>query len=347
MRRARFHRPGLLAVSAVLALLVLFMGGIFLYGEFSTSIQSESPLAVEIRRGETLRQVTGRLAEMGVLRRPGWLTTLAILRGDSGHIQAGEYVFQGAVSPNELLDSLVTGRARFSSLTVPEGWSLAEIAQRLEERELGRASELLRLARDPDFIASLALPFPDRPASLEGFLYPETYYFHRGVSEAVIIATLVEEFKKRAAGPLIERAAGVGMTPYQVLTLASIVEKETGVDEERPLISAVFHNRLQSRMRLASDPTVIYGLADFDGNLKRAHLLQPTPYNTYKVGGLPPTPIANPGLTSILAAVAPAPVDYLFFVAKGDGTHYFSNDFRAHKKAVYRFQIRPNRKPNF
>jgi UPF0755 protein len=338
------RRPPYVAVSAVLALLVLFMGALALYGAFSTVIRTEQPLAIQVRPGETLSQLTHRLAAQGILQRPRLFTALGILRGDSANIKAGEYVVDGSVSPFELLDSLVSGRARFVSLTVPEGFSLAEIAARVEARELGQAERFLTLARDPDFIASLALPITPTPPTLEGFLYPETYYFHRGVGAGALITAMVEEFRRRAADDLRERAARVGMTPYQALVLASMVEKETGVGEERPLISAVFHNRLRARMRLASDPTVIYGLAEFDGNLRRADLLAETPYNTYKITGLPPTPIANPGLDSIRAALEPARVEYLYFVAKGDGTHEFSKDYRSHRGAVYKYQIRPHRK---
>jgi peptidoglycan lytic transglycosylase G len=340
------RRPGSWLVGSVLALLVAFMAALVAYGRFSTAIQAEQPQVIQVQAGETLRQVTHSLADRGLLRHPHLFTAFGILRGDSANIKAGEYVVKGDVSPNELLDYFVSGLSRFVSITVPEGFTLAEIAVRVEERELGRADAFLALAHDRDFIARLPLPVDSPPPSLEGFLFPETYYFHRGVGEAAVITAMVAEFNRRAAGILRERATQVGLTPYQALILASIVEKETGVAAERPLISAVFHNRLRARMRLASDPTVIYGLDNYDGNLRRVDLLTETPYNTYKIQGLPPTPIASPGLASIQAAVSPAPVDYLFFVAKGDGTHVFSRDYRDHSRAVWKYQIRPHRKRN-
>jgi peptidoglycan lytic transglycosylase G len=340
------RRPATLAVGAVLVLLAAFMAALLLYGQVSTSIRAEQPLVIQVRPGETLRQLAHRLAAQGLLAHPRLFEALGILRGDSANIKAGEYALKGAVTPNELLDYLVSGRARFVSLTVPEGFSLAEIAARVEERELGRADAFLALAHDPLFIATLPLPVQQPPPSLEGFLFPETYYFHRGVGEAAVIKAMVQEFNLRAARILREQAPASGLTPYQALILASIVEKETAVPEERGLISAVFHNRLRARMRLASDPTVIYGLDNFDGNLRRVDLLAETPYNTYRIQGLPPTPISSPGLGSIRAAVAPAQVDYLFFVAKGDGTHVFSKDYRAHSRAVWKYQIRPHRKHN-
>ncbi len=332
-------------VIGTLSLMTVFMGALFAYGEFSTVLETERPVVIAIHPGDSLNTVIHRYSEQGVLRRPNWLSLLAVLRGDSARIKAGEYVVKGAISPNDLLDQFISGKARYASLTIPEGFSLAEIAARLEEKGLGSAKTFMSLARDAKFIATLDLPIEPRGKHLEGFIFPDTYYFHRGVSEAQLIQTMVQEFSGKGAAALLrEHAPRVSLTPYEALILASIIEKETGVAAERPLISAVFHNRLASRMRLASDPTVIYGLNEFDGNLKRVHLLTKTPYNTYKVQGLPPTPIANPGLESIRAAVMPAKVDYLFFVSKGDGTHIFSEDYKSHQRAVQRYQVRPHRR---
>lgn len=342
-------RPGYWLVGTVLALLALFMAALLGYGNFSTAIPADKPFVIEVRQGETLHQFANRLAAQGTLRRPRLLTALGILRGDSSHIQAGEYAFQGDVAPLELLNALVSGRARFVSFTVPEGRSMAEIADQLEAQELGKADRFLALVRDPQFIASLDLPIRPAgthrpPISLEGFLFPDTYFFHRGVSEATLITAMVDEFKRKVAPLLKAQAAKVGLTPYQALTLASIVEKETGVGSERPLVAAVFQNRLKVNMRLASDPTVIYGVPKFDGNLTRKHINTVTPYNTYKVPGLPPTPIANPGMAAVRATLHPADVSYLFFVARGDGTHVFSKDYSTHKKYVRKYQIRPHRR---
>jgi len=340
------RRPGLIAVLGVLTVLVMFMGAVVLYGHFGVSLEANPALEVEIRSGETLGQVARRMSREGILRHPRLLTLLAVLRGESAQIKAGEYVFQGRISPSALLDDWVSGNARFISLTIPEGFSLAEIAARLEAKELGDGKTFLDLAQDPEFIAGLGLSFKPVPRTLEGLIYPETYYFHRGLKERDLIQTMVKEFREKAEGELVAGAGKVGLTPYETLVMASIIEKETGAGSERELISAVFHNRLAARMRLASDPTVIYGLPDFDGNLTRVHLRTKTPYNTYKITGLTPTPIASPGLASIRAALAPAAVDYLFFVSKGDGTHYFSRDYNSHRRAVWKYQIRPHRKRN-
>ncbi|MFI5400123.1 MAG: endolytic transglycosylase MltG [SAR324 cluster bacterium] len=358
-----------------LAVFSAFTGTVLGYGVLGTSIDSDGAAVVEIRTGESFRALTGRLAREGTLRHSRLLLLLALLRGDTGRIKAGDYVFHGRVSPLGFLDALVSGKGEFAALTVPEGFSLKDIAARLEQYGLGDAQEFLRLTRDPAFIASLNLPIKPAPPTLEGLIFPETYYLYRGVRETHLIQAMVGQFKQRAwpalnASLTAQAAAGAAgqvppdpsapraalaadragtrrpappLTPYQALILASIIEKETGVDSERPLVSAVFRNRLRLGIRLYSDPTVIYGIPNFDGNLTREHLRAPTPFNTYTRAGLPPTPIANPGLTSIRAALTPAPVRYLYFVSRGDGTHQFSNDYRTHEQAVDRYQRHPKR----
>ena len=173
---------------------------------------------------------------------------------------------------------------------------------------------------------------------MEGYLYPETYYFSKGEGERKIIQTMISTFNQFYTLDMEEKARVLSMTRREIVTLASIIEKETSVGNERPLISAVFHNRLKRRIRLQSDPTVIYGLPDFDGNLTRKDLRVHSPYNTYWVKGLPPGPIANPGNESLIAVLNPAPVDYLYFVSKNNGTHYFSKTLSEHNGAVQRYQ---------
>lgn len=329
--------PGYWAVVGVLTALAAFMGAVLGYGSLGTSIDAEGAAVVEVRLGESFKGLTGRLTQEGTLRHRRFLLLLALLRGDTGRIKVGDYIFHGRVSPLAFLDALVAGKGEFSAFTVPEGYSLKDIALRLEEERLGSGQEFLRLTHDPAFIATLNLPLEIKPPSLEGLVYPETYHLYRGVRETHLIQAMVRQFKQRA-WPVLKAGGARGLTPYQVLILASIVEKETGVDAERPLVSAVFQNRLRQGIKLGSDPTVIYGVADFDGNLTRVHLRTPTPFNTYTQAGLPPTPIASPGLASIKAALSPAPVSYLYFVSRGDGTHQFSNDYRTHLRAVDRYQ---------
>ena len=337
-------KAGIIAVGVCLLLMALLAGGVFALGEYMAVIETERPVALVIRHGDSLKQVVRNLSKDGLLSYPGLVTFLGVVRGDSSRIKAGEYLLEGSISANQFLDNIVTGRARLVSITIPEGFSLREIARRLEKNSLGSAAEFLRLCKDKKFIATLDLDIDTGPSSLEGFIYPETYFFSRGASEAHLIRTMVKQFKKKASATLKTGGNSGPLSPYEILVLASIIEKETGAGHERPLISAVFHNRLKLKMRLASDPTVIYGISDFDGNIKRIHLRAKTPYNTYKIRGLPPTPIANPGLESIKAAVSPANGKYLYFVSKGDGTHFFSKDFKTHNRAVYKYQILRHRR---
>jgi UPF0755 protein len=329
---------------ALLLVLCLSLFAVLLYGELGTSIHAESPQPVTVRRGESLTALANRLYDEGILQSPGYFRLLAVLRGDSRRVKAGEFVVRGDVSPSALINNLVHGESRLWRFTIPEGLSLREIADKLEREGKGNRANFLRLAGDTAFIAGLELPVPPNGTSLEGYVYPETYYFSAGTGEAELLRNMVRQFRERAAPALEARAAAVGLSPYQVLVLASIIEKETGAPEERGLISAVFHNRLKRGMRLYSDPTVIYGVEGFTGNLTKKHLETETPYNTYRVAGLPPTPIANPGLDSVEAALRPADVDYLYFVAKGDGTHHFSKTYKAHTQAVWLYQKLPYKK---
>lgn len=338
------RRPDFLAVFGGVALLCLFLGAVFVYGALGTGVSGETPVAIVVKKGDSLTSLANRLHREGVVSNPRFLRLLAILRGDTARIKAGEYVLSGNESPNDLLDFLVSGKARFLSLTVPEGFSVRDVALRIEESGLGDGKRLIELATSEQFIATLEVPFKLKTPTLEGMLFPETYYLHRGVDLVRLLTVMVTEYKRRAHDFLLHRAGQVGLTPYEVLILASIIEKETGLDSERKLISAVFHNRLKARIQLGSDPTVIYGIDSFDGNLTRAHLRTRTPYNTYKIVGLPPTPIANPGRASMEAAVEPAKVSYLYFVSKGDGSHFFSNDLKTHNRAVRKYQKRPHRK---
>ena len=220
-------------------------------------------------------------------------------------------------------------------VTIPEGFTVRQIASLLKQRGIIEdEEEFCRLAFDPRFVRSLGIE--DR--TLEGYLFPDTYRFPRGTPPREVIRVMVENFRRVYDEGLAMRAKELGMTVREVVILASIIEKETGRAEERPLISAVFHNRLKKGMPLCSDPTVIYGLEEFDGNLTKEHLRRRTPYNTYLFAGLPPTAIANPGRDALLAALYPAPVPYLYFVSRNDGTHKFSVTLKEHNRAVLRYQ---------
>ena len=289
---------------------------------------------VQIPEGATFRQVATLLEKEQVIRSRWVFLALGKLDGTQRRILAGEYAFHAGMKPSDILSELRQGHVVLHPITIPEGYTLAQIAALFEQRGLGQARELDRLAHDPEFIRSLGLDV----ASLEGYLAPDTYRFARNVSAKEILTSMVEGTRKVFTSDLITRAAELHMSVHEVLTLASVVEKETGAGRERDFVSSVFHNRLKRRIPLQSDPTVIYGLKRFDGNLRKRDLLEPSPYNTYRRAGLPPGPIANPGAQAIRASLFPAPTKYLYFVSRNDGTHQFSSTLAEHERAVDHYQ---------
>ncbi|MDW7758795.1 MAG: endolytic transglycosylase MltG, partial [Desulfuromonadales bacterium] len=261
---------------------------------------------------------------------------LARWRGEAGRVKAGEYRFAEAAAPGEVLKRLVAGDVIQYRFTVPEGLTLAEIARKLAAEGRGDGDSFLQLAQDADFIHSLGV----EAKTLEGYLYPETYTLVATTEEKELLQAMVRQMKARLTEELLAGARARGLSVHELLTLASIIQKEAGNEAEMPIIGGVFHNRLQRGMRLQSDPTVIYGVKDFDGNLTRRHLEEWTAYNTYRIAGLPPGPIASPGEPALRAAAFPAEVNYLYFVGKGDGTHVFSTTLREHNDAVRRYQLK-------
>jgi len=309
-------------ISAVILPLVLLGGvfGLFLF----RPVAPPGERLVTVAPGQPFNQVATRLEKEGVVDSALGLKLLARLQGAARQVQAGNYEFSSPASPREVLARLVSGDVRRLRFTVPEGLTLAEIAAKLEAEGFGRARAFLELSGDQGFIRGLDLPGP----TLEGYLFPETYTVTAGMPERELVEAMVRELRRRLSPELVAQATGRGLNVHQLLTLASIIQKEAGNLAEMPLISAVFHNRLKRGIALQADPTVIYGVKDFDGNLTRKHLNTPTPYNTYLRRGLPPGPIANPGEDALRAAAEPAPAEYLYFVARGDGTHAFSSTLR-------------------
>ena len=304
-----------------------------------------APLVFEVTPGESLQSVARRLRANGLLPEaplfgPRVLVLFARLTGVEREVKSGEYDLHPGMRPVEILSVLVSGAVKTYAVTLPEGLRLDEVAARLAASGLVDASRLLARARDRELAAALGV----EAASLEGYLYPETYRFPRGVDVDQILGTMVEEFQSRWTDADREALAASGFTLHEAVTLGSIVEKETSVAAERGLISGVFHNRLRRRMPLQSDPTVIYGIfhtrGSFDGNIHRRDLREDTPYNTYTRRGLPPGPIASTTIESIRAVLAPADVPYLYFVSRNDGTHEFSKTLREHRRAVDQYQRR-------
>jgi UPF0755 protein len=292
---------------------------------------------IDIPLGTSQRQIANRLEQAGMIRH-GWMFRLYVtwLRPGS-HLQAGQYTLRPTMSPVQIVNILRSGKGARHVLTIPEGLTVRDIAALVAAKGLGEQQAMVHLAHDQTFIMSLGLSV----ASLEGYLFPETYHVPRGISARDLLTRMVRTLQANYTEDIMARGRDLGLTQHEVLTLASLIEKEARHDEERPLIAAVYHNRLQQGMRLQCDPTVIYALGEhFDGNLHKADLSVDSPYNTYRYAGLPPGPIASPGRRAIEAAVAPAPVDYLYFVAmQQDGRHQFSRTLPEHATAVQRYQL--------
>jgi UPF0755 protein len=295
---------------------------------------------VTITQGEGFRAATQKLQTLGLIQSPLKFRLFARLNGAHRRIKAGEYQLFGTMTPRQILVTLVEGKVLHYRVTIPEGYTLRQIAQAVAQAGFGDAPTFYRLAMDPALVRAENLT----GQTLEGYLFPDTYYFPRGFAQVKIIGAMVQRFRDAISDEWRARADELGLTLHQVVTLASIIEKETGDPAERPLIASVFHNRLKKGMRLETDPTVIYGIEDFDGNLTRKHLRTPTPYNTYLIKGLPPGPIASPGQAALEAALYPADTDFLFFVSRKDRTHQFSKNLPDHQKAVRKYQLRRKRK---
>jgi UPF0755 protein len=317
---------------------LVFLIGVFLFVGFGYYISNPAEKGGDeqiffVRKGATLNVVADELELKGIIRGKRLFLLWARLMGYSRSIKAGEYRLSSTMPPLKILETLSKGIVITHPVTIPEGFTIKQIGELLEEKGLVKNEEFLAITGDPD----VAKRYGISGQSLEGYLYPDTYQFDRGLSPMSIVEVMIKHFWE-ITGPLREKIEQSGMTIEEVITLASIVEKETGRAEERPIIASVFLNRLKKGMRLETDPTVIYGIKDFSGNLKKKHLTQSTPYNTYVIRGLPPGPIANPGKEAIEAVLFPAKTAYLYFVSKNDGTHHFSKTLTDHNKAVQKYQ---------
>ncbi len=295
---------------------------------------------VVVPPGASARAVVRALAHAGAFsdEARAWRYVRWVKR-DSRPFRAGEYSFTGPLRPDEVLERVYRGEVKLHRFTIPEGLRLDEIAEIVGASGLADTEDFRRVARDAELVRALGLPFP----TLEGFLFPDTYAFARGVTARAIAEAMVARFKEEYAAADALRKPTVALTVGEAATLASIVEKETGRPDERPRIACVFHNRLKAGMRLQTDPTVMYATLLRTGrwskNITRADLLAAHPYNTYTTGGLPPGPIANAGAAALRAALAPSDCPDLYFVSRNDGSHVFCPDLRCHNAAVKKFQI--------
>jgi UPF0755 protein len=282
----------------------------------------------------SFRALCARLEAAGVVRHAWVLRLWARWTGVDRQVRSGEYRFIGALSPLEVLANLRSSAAALHRVTIPEGSTVDDVARLLAAAGFGSAEDYHCLARDPHLLARLEMP----ASGLEGYLFPDTYAFAWSTASADILATMVERFQDQVA-PLQAARLAVGLSEEDMVTLASIIEKETGAEHERNLVAAVFHNRLRIGMPLQSDPTAVYGRAERRAPTA-ADLDIDSPYNTYRIRGLPRGPICNPGRAALEAAVSPAREPYLYFVSRNDGTHVFSSTLEEHNRAVATFQRR-------
>lgn len=296
---------------------------------------TNAPVTFEIKRGQSFNAVAEYLNQQGFIANPIKFRVIARYTGHDKTIKFGEYRLSPSMTPIDILEQFSKGNVVLHKVTVPEGFNLADVAARMASRGFCDKETFFALATDPAFADRMQIPAD----TVEGYLFPDTYHFEKDPAPETIITAMISRFRETFDSKWEVRATELGFTMHDVVTFASIIEKETGIAEERPIVSSVFHNRLKLGMRLASDPTVIYGIQEFDGNLTRKHLKEKTAYNTYMINGLPPGPIANPGLKSIEAALFPADTDYLFFVAKPDRSHHFSRTYTEHSRAVRKYQL--------
>ncbi len=324
-----------LIISLLLCWILLGVAAGLGYQLLFAPLQPPARVTLTIAPGSSLIQVAHQLTENGVIRHSYSLRLLSHWLRPGEQIKAGTYTFTDSAKPARVLDRLISGDMDKVSLTIPEGFTLEQIVCRIAAAGYGNADKLYELAHDTSFIQSLQL----NSSSLEGYLFPETYLFAPGIKEAALLKMMVLQFRKHLDNLLLADAQKLGLNLHQLVTLASIIEKETAQPAEMPLIASVFHNRLKRGIPLQTDPTVIYGIKNFDGNLTRKHLQTPGPYNTYLNHGLPPGPIASPGLSALQAAAHPADSAYLYFVARGDGNHQFSKTLQEHNAAVRKYQL--------
>lgn len=304
--------------------------------------KERTPKTIFISHGASFSIIARELEKEGVISDAGKFSLLAKFNRAMTKAKAGEYEFTTSMLPSEVLDMIVTGQVKDYTVTIPEGYNIKEIAALLSSISIVDKNSFLVKANDAAFAESLGID----GYSVEGYLFPDTYRFTKEMTADEVIRRMTQRFDKVYGEIAYKKPAWLKMSKKQIIALASIIEKETGAGAERPLVSAVFHNRVKKGMRLESDPTVIYGIRNFNGNLTRRDLLTRTPYNTYQIYGLPPGPIANPGRASLEAAIAPSADTYLYFVSKNDGTHYFSKSLKEHNRAVQFYQKEWKRNKN-
>ncbi len=332
MKTNRFK--AIIGTIIILAILIFLVGYTSLFAMRSSNKEVH---IFEVPDGVTLRWIAGSLEKEGIIGNKTLFMLAGRLMLSDKDVKAGEYLFTTDMSLIEVISAFRRGKVNYRTMTIPIGANIDQIGEILQEEGLVDKESFKKLTKNHALIGLLNLD--SDIDSLEGFLYPDTYYFIKSSSPDRIVRKMVMRFKKLFTPDMVRRASELNMSVKDVVTLASVIEKELGSESERTLISAVFHNRLRHKMPLQSDPTVIFALGeDFNGDLKRKDLTFKSSYNTYLERGLPPGPIGSPTIESIRAALYPADVKYLYFVSKNDGTHHFSNTFAEHDRAVTTYQ---------
>jgi UPF0755 protein len=314
---------------------VAFAGWLAYYAVSSLKLQPNSQ-EITIQPKSGLKSIANQLVQQGVLTEPWRFIIIAKALHKESYLQAGDYTLNRNVTPYQLLLSLNHGKATQGSVTFIEGRTFAQMRSKLEKNDA--VKQTITVLSESEILRKIGSEY----TVAEGLFFPDTYYFDRNTADTVMLQRSYDAMKSKLDDAWSKRAAGLPYkNSYQALIMASIVEKETGKASERPMIAGVFINRMRIGMRLQTDPTVIYGMgAQYNGNIRKKDLITDTPYNTYTRNGLPPTPIAMPGLASIEAALHPASTKALYFVGKGDGSHAFSNSLEEHNRAVVKYQLK-------
>ncbi len=325
------------ACADVIATALLFV--FFLYLP-PTLTKEGTTRRIYIEEGTSFERVVAQLKKEEIISSPGLFTLLAQITMNTKKVKAGEYVFPAPQRPSTVLSKLVKGEVATYYITIPEGSTIYDIGQILERYRIASKERFLQLAGSGEVAKSYEIDLP----TLEGFLFPDTYLMTRGMNERSIITMMVKRFRKGFSKKMEKRRITMGIPLNRIITIASIIEKETSLQAEMPIIASIIYSRLKKNMRLQMDPTVIYGLKKWDGRLTKKDLSTYSRFNTYLIKGLPPSPISNPGTNSIRAALNPAKTRYLYFVSKNDGSHYFSRTLRQHINAVNRYQKKKRRK---
>lgn len=337
-----------LGLFSVVFAAVLFVAYLYWNFIFSKSSNVASEIVYEVTPQKSFMAIAKELEAQDLIKNAQFFNVYARLIGQRSKIKVGEYALNTQMRPSEILSVLSSGKSIFRPFTIPEGYNIFEVAELVEKSKLGKKEDFIKLVFDQGFIDELRtdkLLLSNNQLSLEGYLYPETYQVTKYMGLKDIIRAQVKLFRKNFDDAIKDKKI-TGLTDEQILILASIIEKETGNAKERPLISSVFHNRIQKKMKLQTDPTILYGKSvvsrKLEMNITRADLTaKDNPYNTYMIPFLPPGPISNPGRDSLIAAVDPAQTPFLFFVSQGNGTTRFTESLNEHNKNVQETQLDP------